>query len=139
MTANNCRGIGSAERLVLFDLLCNRKERRAAARARFEGTIRPAFTCARNRIIEPAKFDHLFVHVVSDVGCFGIIIAGLAYAADVYEVVLFGFDFETRECASVYHAVPNKGHRNMSVAEKANRCGLIREVSRGGELIKHIS
>src|ERR1041385_6725332 len=85
-------------------------EGKALGQARGKPGIEDFFLRGGDIVLEASQFDGAFVHVVNDVGSFGIIVARLADRADVYKILFAGLDFEFRIGASADHAVANESN-----------------------------
>src|SRR5579859_1947469 len=62
-------------------------EGQAFGQTRGQARVENFFLGGRDVVIQPAQLDGAFVHVVDDVGGFGIVVARLADAPDVDEIL----------------------------------------------------
>ena len=87
---------------------------------------------ARYIIRHSPKFYRGVRRIENDVGRKGRAVTRFTNAADINEVFPARFELEPRIDCTSHDMVSNEGDGNMSMAEEANRCGLIREARGSG-------
>ena len=92
-----------------------------------------------NVVIEPAQFNGSGVHVVDDVGAFGVVVAWLADGADVDEIFFGRINFKFGIGAAADGGVAHEGDGHVGVAEETNLGVLVGKAGGGGELVKDVA